>query len=703
MVGATYGITETVFEVLVPWLRRAASGVVPGLTPRSGDLGISPALTALVLILYSSLGAAVCAFVALGFNSSAVGKRSLSNADRDSLWSGTATLALLVIVVVNAIVTDQSTIAYAAVVPIVLGIATVLSAWRAAWRERWHYFTRPVCSFIALIGATVILVQPRPYLTRAAANIAASAYVVAAVVTTGYALRVWAAIQSRYGARRWLPHAETRAGLLSITVVLLSYMSPKAAPLHRPQFNTRVATGRPNILLVTMDTVRADHLSAYGYSRSTTPNLLRLATETATLYTHAIASSNTTVATHASIFTGLHPHHHGAHATPQQRVGFSISRTAETLAEILQREGYVTAGIVANAGALSPPFGFDRGFTSYECVWLTGFWSPVRTHLLRELVLNLAATILDQSRREGVIARADEIDVRAVRFLRSTQQGRRPFFLFLNYMDAHAPYLPPAPFDRRYPGKDPSFRWRGYANIVDDVFIRRSRHVTAREFQHLTSQYDGAIAYLDDELGRLLDELKAAGLFEDTLIIVTSDHGEAFGESSVVGHGASVYQHQVHVPLIIKYPHQRSAATVHALVSSVDLFPTVLDMAEVAMPRSVDGLSLRHLNASEPRVVISESYFGRGPGSESINGRPAEIALYFGDLKEILGGTGARELYDLAADAGERENVWGHKNLPENWRIEFARIMRDSGARVQTEPVTDPEAMSRLRALGYLR
>src|SRR5258706_736818 len=183
--------------------------------------------------------------------------------------------------------------------------------------------------------------------------------------------------------------------------------------------------------------------------------------------------------------------------------------------------------------------------------------------------------------------------------------GREPFFLFLNYMDAHWPYSPPEPFRSRFGA--PSMSRRDYAELKRAVFFRQ-RTITDAEQRDLMAAYDGGIAYLDHQLGILFDALRRAGIYEHALIIITSDHGEAFGDKSLLDHGTSVYQDQVHVPLLIKFPELRAPAEQNALVSGVDLYPTVMETVGVPVGRYLAGIPLQRASGPLARAVFAELY-----------------------------------------------------------------------------------------------
>jgi len=278
-----------------------------------------------------------------------------------------------------------------------------------------------------------------------------------------------------------------------------------------------------------------------------------------------------------------------------------------------------------------------------------------------------------------------------------------PFFLFINYMDAHTPYLPPHPFDTLYPGKDEGFSWDDYPTFKKGVMALK-RKITQKEHRHLVSQYDGGIASLDFHLGKLIARLKELGLYENSLIIITSDHGETFGERNLLGHGVSVYQDQVYVPLIIKYPNVNKKIVVNKFVSPIDIMPTILDVLGYEVPEYVQGLSLTKLESWNARTVIAES-FPKGslltlpPGFNRV-----ERAIFFWPFKFILSTAGKRELYDLSKDPDEKNNLYRPDDETSR-RLEMSlnHWLKTVSAETGSPAKLNKETLDHLKALGYVQ
>ncbi len=366
---------------------------------------------------------------------------------------------------------------------------------------------------------------------------------------------------------------------------------------------------RANVLLVTLDTTRADRLGAYGHSRPTSPNLDVLSSE-AILYERAYSTSSWTLPAHASLFTGKYPASHGARHDPEGPLVLAdavqaprsvrargISPGEPTLARILAGHGWATGAVVGGPWLLRV-FGIGAGFGFYD----------------------------DDGMQHRLGRRATEITDRAIGWLAGTEE---PFLLFLNYFDPHAPYAPPPRFARSFlpPGVSP-----------DPTALRQA-----------PALYDGEIRYTDDELGRLFRWLRERGLWERTLVVVTADHGELLGERGDWGHERWLWEPLVHVPLLVKpagpgRPGRRETGP----VSLVDVLPLVLRELGLPAPAGVQG--------EAPPAVRRELLAEVNPiGNESDTGKWR--ARWDGSFKFLTSTLGERHLYDLALDPGEARNL----------------------------------------------
>jgi arylsulfatase A-like enzyme len=279
-----------------------------------------------------------------------------------------------------------------------------------------------------------------------------------------------------------------------------------------------------------------------------------------------------------------------------------------------------------------------------------------------------------------------------------------PFFLFLNYMDAHTPYVPGPPFDSRFPGSDPHIEPASLNQLMLQVDCGK-RQLTASEKRHLMAEYDGGIAAEDLAIETVLKRLRDLGLYDNTLIIITADHGDTFGEHDLMDHFLGfVYQDLVHIPLLIKYPGQHNPAESDDLVSQVDLMPTVLDLLKAAAPAQVQGRSLLRPAPNSGGVV-----YARGTRSSAVGGANPRFlglrrAVFSGSLKLIAWTKGPSELYDLAADPTEQHNLYS----PDDPRaVELSHRLQNLVADMPHHDFQslklDKSTVERLKSLGYVQ
>lgn len=322
-------------------------------------------------------------------------------------------------------------------------------------------------------------------------------------------------------------------------------------------------------MLVTLDTTRADHLPDYGYPRDITPNLSALARQSVR-FTHAWSTSSWTLPAHASLFTGRYPASHGAHADPKGALSLkdavpdAMGRAARvrgladaqtTLAELLAARGYRTGAFVGGPW-LRRPFGLLQGFEH-----------------------------ADDDVKDVHGRRADELTDRALAWL-ATVPRKAPFFLFVNYFDAHAPYDPPPGFDDLGRARD-AFDPEPLTNAL----LRGKRELSADERGILIDRYDGEIRFADHHLGRLLDAVARRPGGGRTLVVVTADHGESFGEGGRYYHTYWLSEELLHVPLLVRYPDRAGAGTSDdAPVQLVDVLPIVAQVTGLALPDGVEGV-----------------------------------------------------------------------------------------------------------------
>ena len=446
----------------------------------------------------------------------------------------------------------------------------------------------------------------------------------------------------------------------------ISHLPPTAAPA-------------PNVLLIVLDTVRAKSLSLYGYHRNTSPNLDRFATRGA-VFNRAYSTAPWTLPSHASMFTGRLPHELSAgHNTP-------LDATHPTLAEALTANGYLTTAVVANMWVGGAPWGLSRGFLHYEDQSTTPMTSFLNTSFGD--VLMDAGNIRDHFATGDNFGRksAEDVNRSFVDWL-SRRGPERPFFAFLNYCDAHSPYVPPEPFALKFAKTRP----RGNVDAKDYAAW------SPAEVQELNDAYDGAIAYLDHQLGRLFDALQSQGTLKNTIVIVTSDHGEQFGEHNLLEHSNSLYVPLLHVPLVIVYPdYVPAGARIDEPVSLRNLPATVFELTGLRDPVGFPGTPVLPRRAAdgpveEGAIVLAEVE----PVSDT--SLPAWYPARRGRMKSVLFrdwqyirnfGDGQEELFDLQSDPGTMRDLS---------KVEDRRLREYRG---HLESVLSASERERIRARG---
>lgn len=417
--------------------------------------------------------------------------------------------------------------------------------------------------------------------------------------------------------------------------------------LPAPQANA------PNVLLLVLDTVGARNMSLYGYKQPTTPRLEAFA-KRGLLFESAISTAPWTAPSHASMFTGQYPHELSSDWDKP------LDAKWPTLAETLSKHGYATAGVVANTLVCGYESGLNRGFTHYDDYSPTVAELAVSSSLLRS-VIHSAPLRKFIGTQEFITRRsADQINRHFLRWLDALPDQRRPFFAFLNYFDAHEPYLPPAPYDRKF-GSPPESRYRARHDLRRSFRYDRDK-MTAQENQAERSAYDGAIAYLDEQIGALLDELQRRGQLQNTLVIVTADHGETFGEHGHFTHGDNLYLPVLHVPLLMVYPKRFPAGVkISSPVSLRDLPATVLDLLELGQTQfpgtSLANLLCEDLESTVSPVLSEVNLAPIKPGKYPLNSVANMRSIILAPYQFIQNANGREELYDFLSDPAQQTDI----------------------------------------------
>lgn len=421
----------------------------------------------------------------------------------------------------------------------------------------------------------------------------------------------------------------------------------------------------PNVVIISIDTLRADHVSCYGYERETTPNIDRLASQ-GHRFQNAYTTMPTTLPAHASLFTSLYPRQLSV-----RRNGERVPADVRTLAEILRSSGYATGGFVS-AIVMHARHGISKGFRTYEDV-------------------------------EGVRL-AEETLARATAWLQ--KQGGRPFFLFLHLYDPHWPYHAPEPYRTKFGAPDS-------AAPPAKQFVPDPSQFTEQIVQESIAAYDAEIAYADEAVGALLRELAQMGVEDRTIVVLLSDHGESLGElltryGYAFAHGEFLYAHQLQIPLIIRMPEepsQENGVVRTAPVSIVDIMPTILDILEIDPVDTMAGRSL--LPVLKGEQATNRSLFSERRTIDKLP-KPFLAGADYSIIRDgwhlIFSTNRGIELYNMVEDPAEvsdlvqeREKIDALTGELRRWLDQLKPLFGPSGFE------TDEEAIEGLKDLGYAK
>ena len=437
--------------------------------------------------------------------------------------------------------------------------------------------------------------------------------------------------------------------LAGVTLALLVFI--QGGIWAREQLTVRqlpqAQAGTPNVLVIVIDTLRADHLSLQGYERETDPNLKRIASE-GVMFENAYASSSWTLTSHASLFTGRWPYEHMADG------GRSLDAKYPTIAEALSQRGYRTGAFNGNFETVTAHWGFDRGFAHFEDYYQTLPQLAVSTlygrfseYYVLHKILNMEFSIDRLWAPHINRSTLDWID----------QDSSKPFFAFVNYYDVHAPYISPerARFsDLPNPGGLVNTDW-----TTADIY----RVQTPEQIQSEIDAYDGGIYYTDQQIDLLLKELDSRGILENTIVVITSDHGELFGEHGLWEHHNSLYRPVIHVPLIVWYPNSvPQNVRIATPVSNTFVPAMLLDLLGEADQTQFPGPSLAQLwldpasaaSFPDPIAEMAESSWVN-PNHLSIKGDM--VSVVSSDYQYIEHEFNGVELYNLNDDPNQETNL----------------------------------------------
>lgn len=440
----------------------------------------------------------------------------------------------------------------------------------------------------------------------------------------------------------------------------------------------------PNLILLVVDSLRADHMSSNGYQLPTSPALDLLA-ENGAAFPSAVAASSWTLPAHASLFTGLYPSSHGAYSHYS-----ALGPEFPTLAEVLARSGYYALSVYANP-LLGTATGLDRGFDRALGVGNRQKTSLTLTRLYRKLL------------RGG--STSEEILNISLRWIARCRKLNVPYFIFLNVLETHAPYSPKEPFFREFCRDLPQeqVQWNLIRQLTDGRASRRERQAVLSRFREmdfiaLSRLYDSNIRFIDQKIQTWTEALKSLGELDRSLLVVTSDHGEFLGEHGQLGHGSGeLYDPVLRIPLIFHFPPRVAARNDRRLISQVDILPSILFLLRLddRIPAGIQGANLFSGHGQKP--VLAEFWDDRG--------RRFVRALYAENLKLIREGDEDVGLYDPIKDPQEEMNlVRSQPDDAARLAEELERILASSRRPESSPDKKKLKAIERLlKSLGYIK
>jgi len=461
---------------------------------------------------------------------------------------------------------------------------------------------------------------------------------------------------------------------------------------------------RPNILLISIDTLRADHLSCYGYYRKTSPNIDRIASEGTTFFRH-YSTGVWTPPGHASMLTGLYVSEHGVHGENR------LSEKIPTIASVLRENGYQTAGFVNNS-QVGELVGLAKGHDFFVEVWKGFRASSLMGRITRGGIRRIRKIFAHEDMGASRTNRLFKI------WLETEKEAGKPFYAFLHYIEPHNPLNPPCRFKKNFrtleSGSIDKRKVKKIAHNPLSCFVDDLRPTEA-EIAFLKALYDGEIAYTDHKIGEIAEILEKNGLYDNTMIIITSDHGEHFGEHGFWSHVASLHEEVLRIPLVIKYPNgPECAKEVEGYTQLIDIFPTVMDIAGVNANISTSGLSLSYDKKRSYHEHIFAEWEGRVPfyikRRLRENGAKTDLRMFKTKMsmvqgpryKYVLKEDGEENLFDISSGSEKRCEL---ANLSREVRRMRGLLEEYGSPRTRYTGKTrsmDDEIKSNLESLGYI-
>ncbi|MFQ6103538.1 MAG: sulfatase-like hydrolase/transferase [Candidatus Glassbacteria bacterium] len=570
------------------------------------------------------------------------------------------------------------------------------------WRLTAFYLTIISCGTLFLIGGGYVNSKLFPSYLDIQSLVFDAIFFAFVYILWRYIYRLLR--ESGGGLKRTLKVWKYAVALCLIASVIISL---SRAGTGNPAARGIPSPSMPNVLVLLIDTLRADHLSCYGYERKTSPNIDKLAEEGA-LFLNAYSQASWTKPATASLMTGYFP---STHQTTT--MGSGLMESFRILPEVYRDKGYRTAILTSN-NLVSPLFGFDQGVD----LFYYGKAQMVRELMLGNIIRTLLRGNQDRKRKvedyfwklEAILRFRERVDYDSSvdslngRFLEWVDEdSARPFFAYIHYIEPHFPYTPPPPYDTRFTSILPGAYVQPTHNYGFQPFDRMES-VERELIETVVGEYDGEIAYLDNRLGAFFYELGERELLDGTIILLTSDHGEEFFEHSMWGHGHSLFNEVVRIPMLIRYPQAIEAGTrITAISSLVDVMPTLLDLSGIDDEIESAGRSLVPALREGDRGPVSFDAYGEvlKGGRRAwfyTDGRYKLLKYEKGLLKKTL-------LFDLSSDSDENRDISDSLiNLRDSLLAKMEAIHRSSSSKaVEGESrKIDKATEDQLKALGYI-
>ncbi len=584
----------------------------------------------------------------------------------------------------------------------------IVPAWRDRARRRAFWGTLQILISLVITVGVAVNVRYLPGFQARSSLIFDAAFIVVMAALffplRALLLRRFSRVRSGFGL---LPYGW---GIGAAVLWLVLAALPHFFEIGRPRRTAPPRKGL-NVIILLVDALRADQVSAYGYPRGFTPGLDRLARSSA-LFENVIAQSSRTKEATASILTGRYPSTHG-----MIYMNSGLPKDLPTLTEVFWHEGFATAILSANT-LVTPLFGFDRGVDLFYCARTSVVPSTLVGHLLTKLgtrvpglgllkkTVDRAQAVLPPSSNRTIWEGEDARQLNRALLAWLAEDPERSHFAYVHYMEPHAPYDPPPPFDILCDRDSRAGKVKVHPDLGEIRFpYPGAPALGPRESENILALYDGEIASFDDAFRQLERGLAALGIAERTLLLVTADHGEEFYEHKAWGHGHSLYDELLRVPLLVHWPGHVTPGTIErSLVRQVDYYPTVLAAAGVKREIELEGTDLAPLLTgealpSEITFAFSEIAFG-GHRARSLRTEQYKVVhCETGGQEEIL-------FFDLDWDPGEHSDVAETETSSRETlfaELERIREAAAAGAPVSEAVVMDAETEARLRALGYIR